>query len=66
MIRDAIEDRLANHFRDEWHGAGGARVDLEDVDVAILDGELHVHEADDVERQSELAALAFQFGNRFI
>ena len=29
---------------DERHGARGARVDLEDVDVAVLDGVLDVHQ----------------------
>src|SRR5690606_39336974 len=34
---------------DEGHGAGGAGVDLDDVDSAVLPGELDVHQAADVQ-----------------
>ena len=53
-------DRLADHLGDERHRAAGARVDLEDVDVAVLDGELHVHQADDLQRQGQLSRLALE------
>ena len=42
-----LGDRLADHLGDEGHGARGARIDLEHIDVVVLDGELHIHEADD-------------------
>jgi hypothetical protein len=44
----------ADGLGDEGHGARGARVDFEHVDLAVLDRELHVHQADDVERQGQL------------
>ncbi len=49
---------------DEGHGAGGAGVHFQDVDRAVLDGELDVHQADDVEGQCHLDGLAFQFLDR--
>ena len=57
-------NRLADDLGDERHGARGARVDLENVDYAVLDGELHVHQADDLERQGQLARLAVELGER--
>src|SRR5690606_22938827 len=50
-------DRKPDHLGNEGHCTAGARIDLQDVDLAILDGELHVHESDDVERQRELSSL---------
>ncbi len=41
--------RDADGLGNERHGAGGARVHFDHVEFAILDGELHVHEAADVE-----------------
>ena len=45
----------ADGLGDERHGARGARIDLEHVDVAVLDGELHVHQA---RRRSSASASA--------
>ena len=44
-------------LRDERHRARRARVHLEDVDVAALHRELHVHQADDAELEREHARL---------
>ena len=44
----------------EGHGAAGARVDLQDVDGAVLDGELHVHQADHAERAGDGLCLVVQ------
>jgi len=38
---------------DERHGARGARVHFEDVELVVLDRELDVHQADDLERFGE-------------
>ena len=57
--RGDLGDRLADHLGDERHGARGARVDFEDVDEVVLDGELDIHQADDAERQRQFAGLAF-------
>ena len=51
--RRDLGDRHAGRLGDERHGARGARVDLEDVDLAVLDRELHVHQPDDVERAGQ-------------
>ena len=56
--RRDLGDRQADHLGDERHGARGARVDLEHVDVAVLDGVLHVHQAADLERQRQRARSA--------
>ena len=50
-LDEVDSDRLAR----ERDGAGGARIDLEHVDVTVGDGELDVQEADDAERRPELA-----------
>jgi len=41
-------------FADEGRGAGGAGIDLDDVEVVAFDGELHVHQAAHVEGLGEL------------
>ena len=48
--RRDLGDRAADGLGDEGHGARGARVDFEDVDLAVLDRELHVHQAADLQR----------------
>ena len=48
-----LGDRDADRLGDEGHGARGARIDLEDVDVAVLHGVLHVHQPADIERPGE-------------
>ena len=55
-------DGLADHLGDERHGAGSARVHLEHEDLAVLDGELHVHEPDDLQGERKLARLALELG----
>ena len=63
IARRDLGDRQADHLGDERHRARGARVDFEHVDVAVLDGVLHVHQAADVERQRERAGLPFELGD---
>ena len=61
MTRAAIfASGSAGRLGDEGHRARGARVDLEHVDDAALNRELHVHEADDVELEGELTRLLAQ------
>ena len=62
--RRDLGDRHAGHLGDERHRARGARIDLEHVDVAVLDGVLHVHQAADLERQRQRARLPLKFGDR--
>ena len=40
------------------HGARGARIDFEDVDLAVLQRILHVHQAADFKRQRHSCASA--------
>jgi len=61
-----LGDRQADHLGDKWHRARGARVHFKNVNVAILDGVLHVHEADDVERKRKAARLPFQLGDHLL
>ena len=60
--RRDLGDGHADHLGDEGHGARRPRVDLENVDVAALDGVLHVHQTDDVERQCQFARLGLERG----
>ena len=60
-----LGDRQADHLGDERHGARGARIDLQHVDVAVLDGVLHVHQPADLQRQRQLAGLPAKLGDRF-
>ena len=50
--------RHAGCLGNERHGAGGARVHLQHVDHVVLDGVLHVHQADDAERLGHRLGLA--------
>ncbi len=43
--------------------SGGPRVDLQDVDLAVLDGELDVHQAADAERLGQRDGLPLQLGD---
>ncbi|MNZ93082.1 hypothetical protein D3C78_1121370 [compost metagenome] len=61
-----LGDRRADGLRHERHGTRGARVDFENVDRAVLDGVLNVHQAADVERLGKSRRLAFQFVERFL
>jgi hypothetical protein len=56
-LRGDPGDGEADHLGDEGHRARGARVDLENVDVVVLDGELDVHQPDHVQRAGELDGL---------
>ena len=68
-LRVKLGERLARHhpgrdlghrhaggLGDERHGAAGAGVDLQDVDLAVLDGELHVHQPDHLQRLGQQLA----------
>ena len=57
-----LGDRQAGRLGDERHGAAGARVDLEHVDLAVLDRVLHVHQADDLQRLGHRLGLALDLG----
>jgi len=48
-----FRQRHADRLGHEWHGAGRARIDLQHVELAVLDCELDVHQAYDVERPGE-------------
>jgi len=64
MIRAAIlRHRHADHLGDERHRARRPRIDFEHVDLAVLDGVLHVHQPDHVEAERQFAGLPLQFGN---
>ena len=56
MRRD-LRERPPGRLRDERHRAARARVHLEDVDLAALHRELHVHQPDDAELEREHARL---------
>ena len=58
-----LGDRQAGRLGDERHGAAGARIDLEHVDLAVLDRELHVHQADDLQRLGQRLGLALDLGD---
>ena len=45
-------DRQADDLGDERHCARGARVHFENVDVSVLDCELHIHQSDDAQGKS--------------
>ena len=57
-FRGELGERDADGLADEGHGAGGARVDLEDVNDLVLDGELDVHQAAHVEGLAPCALVA--------
>ncbi len=61
-----LGDRRTDGFCNEGHRARGARVDFENVDRAVLDRVLNVHQATDVERLCKRRRLAFQFVERFL
>ena len=48
-LRGQLGERHADGLADEWHGARGAGIDFQDVDLFLLDRELHVHQAADFE-----------------
>ena len=61
----------AGGFGDERHGAGGAWIDLNEVNNGLAGfiigahGELHVHQSDDIQGLGERDGLAFDFFHRF-
>ncbi len=57
--------RDAGGFGDERDGARGARVDFKDVDLAIFDRELDVHQADDFEFFGHDKGVALDLGDDF-
>ena len=56
-------NRAIGRLGNKGHGARGARVDLKDVNHAILDRELHVHQADHIQPQGHLFGLHLQLGH---
>ena len=56
-----LGDRRADGLGDEGHGTRGARIDLQHIDGAVLDGELHIHQTADIERLGHRAGLLFKF-----
>ena len=46
-LRGEFRQWFADGFRDERHGARGARVHFENINRLALDRVLHVHQADD-------------------
>src|SRR5208337_849669 len=48
-----LGQRDARRFRDVRHGARGARIDFDDEDLVALDGVLHVHQADNLQRAGQ-------------
>ncbi len=55
-----LGDRRADGLGDERHRARSARIDFEHVDRAVLDGELDVHQAADIEGLCHGFRLALQ------
>ena len=53
-------DGAVGGLGDEGHGARRARVHFQNVDHAVFDGELHVHQAHDVQRARHNNGLALQ------
>ena len=61
--RGDLGDRLADGLGDEGHRAAGARVHFDQINIAVLDRELHVHQPADFERLGQFGGLAFHFGD---
>ena len=63
--RGDLGQRNAGGLGDIRHGARGARIDFDDVDVVValgvaLNGELQIDQADDFEREGQLARVGAQ------
>ena len=56
-------DGAVGGLGDERHGAGGAGVHFQHIDVVALDGELDVHQADHMQGKGHLDGLALDFGH---
>ncbi len=59
-----LGDRPADRLGDEGHRARGARVDLEDEDLAVLDRHLDVHQAAHLERPRQDVGLTPDLGQK--
>ena len=51
-------------FSDKRHRAAAPWIDLKQIDILILDGELHIHQPDDIERPRQRLGLAAQLGKQ--
>ncbi len=60
-----LGDRGADRLGHERNRTRCTRIDFENEDFAVLDGELHIHQAADMKRLGKRCRLAFQFGNGF-
>ena len=56
-------NRAAHGFGHEGYGAAGARIDLDQVNLAIFDRELHIHQSDNIQGQRQGFGLLFQLVN---
>src|SRR5262249_12962058 len=56
-------NRQTDHLGDKGYCARGARIDLENVDVVVLDCELNVHQTDDLQCPGKLDGLTFKIGD---
>ncbi len=63
MRRGDLGDGLADDLGDEGDRARGARVHLEDVDGAVLERILDVHQAANLEVEGKLGGLALELGD---
>ena len=59
-----LREWKSDNLRNERHRARGARVHFQDIDLAILDGVLHVHQSADIERERECARLPLELRER--
>src|SRR5687767_5120026 len=58
-----LGDRRTDRLGDERDGPARPRIDLDQIDDAVLDRELAVHQPFDAERQSELPRLALDLAD---
>ena len=61
--RGDLGDRCADRLGDERHRPAGARIDLDQVNLAVLDRELDVHQPADLEPVREQFGLALDLGD---
>ena len=55
--------RQADGLGDKGHGAAGAGIDLQHIDLVALDGVLHIHQAPDIQRHRHGDGLALDLGD---
>src|SRR3546814_5036715 len=53
----------ANSLGHEWHSAAGARIDLNQVNLAVFYRELNIHETKNVQTACEQFRLTFDFSD---